>query len=89
MDDDGATLYGSLPENGASRLSACVMALLMELPSARFAVFNLAAINCSARMMLASPTTELSKMDRSSVFVYDWLPSVSVFTGHVLAWFFQ
>ena len=45
---------------------------------------SLAAINCLARIILASPPLGVFSMASNSAWVYVWLPSIRVFTGQAL-----
>jgi len=82
--EEGLTLYGSLPPNIESKLSASAIVLLIGVGSEPLAMLSLAAINCLARIRLASPLLGVPKMFSNSVLIYVWLPSIRLFTGQAL-----
>ena len=71
-----------MPLNIESTLSASAIVLLIGAGSEPLAMLSFAAINCWAKVRLASPGLgKVPNMFSNSVLVYVWLPSIRLFTG--------
>src|SRR6266511_1481837 len=87
--DDGPTPYGNVSGNAPSAPFAPSRAEAAAAESEPPATFNFAAINCLARITLASPRVGIPRSERRAPSSYDSTPRVKEATGHAVGWFFQ